>query len=144
MIQIPQIDLNGILPVAGLALIAIMCVVALLLNGLLRSRIALLLTVIAGVVLAGPTLANALTNIVWALVPLGVVLVAGGVVVLWLLNRNPELMALARDIVPRKEPQQSPPLELPPASNAVVINQPQAAPRRSQTVVIHDRDRWGF
>lgn len=151
MIQLPQIDINGILPVAGLALIAVVCVIALLLHGLLRSRLALLLAVVAGVVLAGPALANALTSIVWALVPLGVVLIVGGVIVLWLMNRNPELMALARDVLPRKVPPATPtPLELPAPSSAVVINQPQdssaTAPRRTvRTIVSNDAgDRWGF
>ena len=148
MIQFPQIDLGSVLSIAGLAAIAIACAAALLLHGLLHSRIALLIAVVIGIVVAGPTLANALTNIVWALVPLGMVLIAGVVVVLWLLHRNPELLALARDVVPSK-PQQAapPPLELPAPPSAVVINQkPQTAtPKRThQTVVLNDGDRWGF
>src|SRR5512139_2222592 len=140
MIQLPQIDFNSILPVAGLALIAIACIVALLLYGLLRSRIALLIAVVIGVVLAGPTLAQALMNIVWALVPLGVVVVAGFVAALWLLNRNPELMSLARDVVPRKAQQAEPPLALPEPSNAIIINQPPdsraIAPRRTVSKIV--------
>src|SRR5512137_69716 len=126
MIELPRIDLNG-LPVAGLVVVAVVCVLALLLYGLLRSRIALLVAIVVGVMVAGPTLAQALTNIVWALVPLGVIAIAGIVVVLWLLNRNPELLSLARDIVPRKAlPPAAPPLELQaPPPGAVVINQPQ-------------------
>lgn len=145
MIQFPQIDLNTILPVAGLAAIAVLCVVALLVHSLLRSRIALLIAIVIGVVVAGPTLAGALTNIVWALVPLGVVVVAGIVVVLWLLNRNPELLALARDVVPRKtQTPTQPPLELQtPPPGAVVINQPPQTVRKTTTRII-DGDRWGF
>src|SRR5512139_2433520 len=124
MIQLPQIDLNNILPVAGLTLIAVDCIAALLLHGLLRSRIALLIAVVIGVVLAGPTLAQALTNIVWALVPLGIVVIIGIVASLLVLSRNAELMALARDVVPRKAQQADPPLALPEPSNAIVINQP--------------------
>lgn len=148
MIQLPQLDLNAILPVAGLALIAALCVVALLIHGLLSSRVALLIAVVIGVVVAGPTLAGALTSIVWALVPLGIVVVAGIVVVLWLLNRNPELLSLARDVVPHKAPPAQPPLELPAPPSAVVINQPReasATPQRSRTTVLRgDGDRWGF
>jgi hypothetical protein len=147
MVQLPQIDVNSILPVAGLALIAVICIMALLLHGLLRSRIALLIAVIIGVVLAGPALAGALTSIVWALVPLGVVLVIGVVVVLWLLNRSPDLMSLARDVVPHKAPPAVAPLELHAPSSTVVVNQPRemtvAPPARSKTVVLHE-DRWGF
>ena len=149
MFQLPQIDFNGILPVAGLALIAVLCILALLVSVLLRSRIALLIAIVVGVVVAGPTLANALMNVVWALVPLGLVLVAGLVAVLWLMQRNPELLSLARDVIPRKaQTPVTPPLELQEPNSAVVINQPPATstatPRRSQTVVIRDGDRWGF
>ena len=145
MIQLPQIDPNTILPVAILAAIAVLCIAALLIHGILRSRIALLIAVVIGVVVAGPTLANALTNIVWALVPLGVVVVSGVVVVTWLLNRNPELLSLARDVVPHKSQlPATPPLELPAPPSAVVINQPrQATPRKTETKII-DGDRWGL
>jgi hypothetical protein len=50
----------------GLAAIAVVCIVALLISALLRSRIALLLAVVVGVVAAGPALANSLVNVVWA------------------------------------------------------------------------------
>jgi hypothetical protein len=148
MIQLP--DLSNLLPVAGLAAIAVVCIAALLLRSLLHSRVAMLIAVVAGIVIAGPALAGALTSIVWALVPLGVVVVAGIVVVLWLLHRNPELLSLARDVVPRKAPPaQQMPLELPAPSSAVVINQPRettaATPQRARTAVLRgDGDRWGF
>ena len=149
MLQLPQIDLNSLLPVAGLALIAVLCIAALLLVVILRSRIALLIAVVIGVVVAGPTLAGVLVNLVWAIVPLGIVLVTGIVVVLWLLHRNPELLSLARDVVPRKtQTTATPPLELQapavqPPPGAVVINQPQQTARKMTTRII-DGDRWGF
>lgn len=142
MFQLSSIDLNSILPIAGLVLIAVVCIGALLVSALLRSRIALLIAVVIGVVVAGPALAGALTNIVWALVPLGVVIVVGVVAGLWVVSRNPDLMALARDVVPKRQEQGQPP---------VIIDQLQA-PRttvqhptvRRSVTVDRDRDTWGF
>jgi hypothetical protein len=147
--NLPSIDLSTILPVVGLAAIAVLCGLALIVHGLLRSRIALLIAVVIGVVVTGPTLAGALVNVVWALVPLGVVAIAGIVTVMWLLNRNPELLSLARDVVPHRAETPAKPLELQaPPTGAVVINQPRettATPQRSRTVVLRgDGDRWGF
>jgi hypothetical protein len=145
MIQLPQIDFVPLLPVAGLALIAIVCVIALLISALLRSRLALLLAVVVGVVRHWRMRSRC-----HMLVPLGVVLIAGGVVVLWLLQRNPELMSLARDVVPRKASQVTQqPLELPAPNSSIVINQPHdssaTTPRRTRTIVSNEaEDRWGF
>src|SRR5512136_2606636 len=116
----PNIDLNAIAPVAGLAAIAAICIVALLfrsllhlLRGLLNSRIALVIAIVAGVAISGPTLAAALSGIIWALIPLALVLAGIIVAVLVLLSRNPELIDLARDLIPHKaEPPAQPPLEL--------------------------------
>jgi hypothetical protein len=154
-VQLPEINLNGLLPVAGLALIAVLCIAALLVRSLLHSRIALLIAVVAGVVAAGPTLAFALTQIVGALVPLGVVVVIGGVAVVWLLNRNPELMALVRDVVPRKETPTSPPTPLlmpgktpgtygGEGSRTIVIDQPREQNVRRLPVPRDQGDKWGF
>jgi hypothetical protein len=146
-IQLPAIDMSGLLPVAGLALIAVGCIAALLVRSLFHSHAALIAAVMIGVAATGPALAAAIASIVGALVPLAAVLVGGAVAVLYLLGRNPELMALARDVAPRKTPLAAPPLELaPPQDSAIVINQSEtSAPRRalSQTTIIDD-DRWGF
>jgi hypothetical protein len=150
MIQIPQIDLGPIVPVLGLAAIAVMCILALIAVVLLRSRIALLIAVVIGVVVAGPALAGALVNIVWALVPLGVVVIAGILAGLWVLSRNPDLLALVRDFVPRKAAppaQVQPPLALTNSASRAVIDQPAQAIAPRQTVhktTSIDRDRWGF
>lgn len=148
MLQLPQIDLNGLLPIAGLAAIAVAIIAALLLRSLLHSRLALLIAIVAGVVLAGPALAGSIASIIWALVPLAIVLAGGMVMVLWLLHRNPELLSIARDIVPRRAPD-TPPLALPaaPRTDTVVINQPAAVQQpasRSKTLVSTDGERWGF
>jgi hypothetical protein len=146
-VQLPEINLNGLLPIAALALIAGFCIIALLVRSVLHSRIALLIAVVIGVMAAGPTLANSAAAIVGALVPLGVVLVVGGVTVVWLLQRNPELMSLVRDLVPRRSALSTPPTENSSGTAITVIDQ-AGAPRQTvrivRTSVNQDADRWGF
>jgi hypothetical protein len=147
-LQLPDINLNGLLPIAALALIAGFCIIALLVRSVLHSRIALLIAVVIGVMAAGPTLANAAAAIVGALVPLGVVLIVGGVTLVWLLQRNPELMSLVRDLVPRRStttinaPQDMPQIE---QSKTMVIDQ-LPAPRQTvkRTVSRGGTDDWGL
>jgi hypothetical protein len=146
-VQLPDINLNGILPIAALALIAGFCIIALLVRSVLHSRIALLIAVVIGVMAAGPTLANAAAAIVGALVPLGVVLIVGGVTVVWLLQRNPELMSLVRDLVPRRSTTLSTPPDVQQIeqSKTMVIDQlpaPRQAVRR--TVNRSNTDDWGL
>lgn len=151
MFQLPQVNLNDVLPIAGLALVAVLCVAALLVRSILHSRIALLIAVVVGVVVAGPALAIALTNIVWALVPLGVVIVVGVVAGLWVVSRNPEMIALVRDVAPRRMTYTTPPQPLLlEQGKGVVIDQPQGAGKpqavqvRKSVTVNQDVDGWGF
>jgi hypothetical protein len=102
MIEMPRIDLSDVLPIVGLALIAVVCVAALLVRSLLHSRVALLIAVVIGMVVAGPTLAYALAQIVGALVPLLIVACLSAVGILYLVQRNPELLAVVRDVATRK------------------------------------------
>ncbi len=141
-VQMPAINLNGIIPTIALAL---------LLRSILHSRVALLIAVVAGIVLAGPALAFALERIVGALVPLGMVLIVGGVIAIWLLQRNSELMSLVKDVLTRKST-----ITLPSQTGqqngnngkTVIIDQ---LPAQRQTVPVvrrarvdQDADRWGF
>ena len=151
-VQLPEINLNGIIPTLALALIAAVCIVALLVRSLLHSRVALLIAVVGGVILAGPTLALALERMVGALVPLGVVLIIGGVTTLWLLQRNPELMSLVREALPGRSPLVTPPPstigENGNGSASTVIDQPGTPRQTVQTArsmqTKPDADRWGF
>jgi hypothetical protein len=102
-ISLPPIDLSEVMPVAGLILVVVLIGVFLLVRTLLNSRVALLIAVVIGVMAAGPALANAAAAIVGAIVPLGIVLVAGFIGSLFLLNRNPELMSLVRDMLHRPQ-----------------------------------------
>lgn len=143
MIEMPKIDLSGIVPVAALGLIAVVCIVVLLVHSILRSRIALLIAVVIGVAAAGPTIAFALAQIVGALVPLGIVVVIGGVAGVWLLQRNPELMALVRDVVPRRIPPSPQPSPLKGEGGRTVVIDQLPAPRQSERRR-QDGDKWGF
>ncbi len=142
----PQIDLNALAPIAGLAAIAVVCIGALLVHSLIRSRIALLIAIVAGVALAGPALLAALIGIVYALIPLALVLAGAALGLIFLLGRNPDLISLARDLMPRPAPP-----ELPEPPETLVISPAQrpglAAPRPAapkQKITIIDGDRWGF
>lgn len=155
-IQLP--DISGILPIAGLALVAVVCSVALILRSLLHSRVAMVIAVIVGVVAAGPALAFALAQIVGALVPLGVVAIIGVVVTMYLVQRNPELMSVVRDVVPRRPVMPPSPLPSPwkgEGGKTVVIDQPSAkgshigAPQPDRRVTVRRSaprrggDTWG-
>jgi hypothetical protein len=146
-VQLPDINLSGLLPVAGLAVIAVACIAALLLRSVLHSRVALLIAVVGGIVIAGPTLTFGMAQIVGALAPLAIVALIAGVSGLWLVQRNPTLLGIARDLVPpRGTPAQPPPPEQ--GSGIVVIDQPKATPARLParrvTIVDPDKDNWGF
>lgn len=152
-IQLPEINLNGVLPIVGLALIAVLCIVALVLRSLLHSRVAMVIAVIVGVVVAGPTLAFALAQIVGALVPLFVVAIVGVVGVVWMVQRNPDLMSVVRDVVPRRS---ATPKIAPQDAKTVVIDQLDSrqqqhagmtvAPRQpvKRTVQRGGMDDWGL
>ena len=144
-VQLPDIDLSGIVPVIGLVLVVVLIGVFLMARSLLHSRIALWIAVVIGVVAAGPTLANAAVQMVGALVPLAIAVMVSGMTVLWLLNRNPELMALVRDVIPRRpQPDQGE------GGRTVVIDQPQQTARRLSAPTAQSAtpkrggDRWGF
>ena len=144
-VQLPNLDLSGFLPVAGPVLVVVLIGVFLLVRSLLNSRIALLIAVVIGVVAAGPSLANAVAAIVGALVPLGIVLVAGFVGSLFLLNRNfAQVMNLVREVFPRKQELSQP---LPPATdrNAIrVVDQaPQVTRVRQIAAPKQPGDTWG-
>jgi predicted permease len=139
-IQLPEINLNGILPIAGLALIAVLCIIALLVRILLHSRVALLIAVILGVVAAGPTLAFSLEQIVGELVPCVIVFIIGGVTLVYLMHRNPELLSMVRDMVPRRSTTIAPTVidQLP----APKLTAPRTTVKR--TVQRGGMDDWGL
>jgi hypothetical protein len=71
------------------------------------------------------------------------VLVAGFVGSLFLLNRNPELMSLVRDVFPRKQDLNQP---LPPATdrNPIIVDQaPQVTRVRQIAAPKQGGDTWG-
>jgi len=142
-IQMPQIDVQGLLPVAGLVVIALAAAIAIVLWMALRSKVAMVIAVVVGVIVAGPMLVQAIGSIVSALVPMAVVLVAGVIGLVIVLGRNPEVTDLLRNLRP------APRVDTPP----MMIDQPktlQLNPGDGARVVIRKKvdqdvlDDWGF
>jgi len=140
------IDLNTILPVAGLAAIAIVVIVVLLVRTVLHSRLALVIAIIIGVVAAGPVLGGLL---VAALNIVAVALIVGAgatIAVLLIIRSHPDLLALARDalsLLPRQQPPGLPPIpssiEAPRPNAIQIIDQPRRITHRNS-----GGSDWGF
>jgi hypothetical protein len=144
---IPNIDLSSIVPIAALAAIAAVCVIALLLRSLLNSRIALLIAVVAGVVIAGPTLGGAFAAIFNSLAIVLIVCAGATLAALLIIRSHPDLRDLARDalaLVPRPSALVTPP---PSQTGEVgrglitIIDQPQTTPRTHR---VNGGSDWGF
>lgn len=149
MIQLPQIDLNSVLPVAGLAAIAIVVIIALLLYTILHSRLALLLAIVAGIVVAGPALGAVLTNIINTFAVVLIVGAACAVGVLLIIRSHPDLLDMSREalsLLPRKTSEPPTTLMIPPAntsSRAIIVDHP--SPRqRTVSRQTTDGSDWGF
>lgn len=99
-IQMPQIDVQGLLPVAGLVVIALAAVIGIVLWVALRSKVAMVVAVVIGVIAAGPMLVQAVGSIVSALVPLVLIGVAGVIGLVVVLQRSPDVVDLVRDLRP--------------------------------------------
>lgn len=129
----PRIDLTGALPITVLALIAIMCIVALLVRTFLRSRAAGVIAVVICLIVVGPVLTGSLAGIINALVPLGVLAIVAWVVVMWMLHRDPALRDLWRECVAviGKRPAEPPP---------TIIDQPKAVTARRRRLSVKDRN----
>ncbi len=144
-IQLPQIDLQGLLPMAGLVVIALAAVGGIVLWVALRSKVAMVVAIVIGVIAAGPMLVQAVGSIVSALVPLVLIGVVGTIGMALVLARNPDLTDLVRDFRPQ-----------PPASierPRIVIDQPPSLslpggqPTRVVTKRTVDQDTlrdWGW
>lgn len=107
-IQMPQIDVQGILPVAGLVVIALAAVIGIVLWVALRSKVAMVVAVVIGVIAAGPMLVQAVGSIVSALVPLALICVAGVIGLVVALQRSPDVVELVRDLRPQNQIDQPP------------------------------------
>lgn len=107
-IQMPQIDVQGILPVAGLVVIALAAVIGIVLWVALRSKVAMVVAVVVGVIAAGPMLVQAVGSIVSALVPLVLIVVAGVIGLVVALQRSPDVVDLVRDLRPQYQIEQPP------------------------------------
>lgn len=145
---LPAIDLNTIAPVAGLAAIAVVIILALLLRAMLHSRIALVIAIVIGIIAAGPALGAIASHIIGTLAIVVIVMAIAGIAALLIIRSHPDLLALAHEtlsLLPHKaSPEQAPPLALPPAADRptsiTVIDQPPA--RR----IVHRNSGsdWGF
>jgi hypothetical protein len=146
---IPNIDLSSIVPIAALAAIAAVCIIALLLRSLLHSRIALLIAVVAGVVIAGPTLGGTFAAIFNSLAIVLIVCAGATLAALLIIRSHPDLRDLARDalsLVPRQSAIVTPPLSQTGEvgrGSITVIDQPQTTPR-TRTHRVNGGSDWGF
>jgi uncharacterized protein YacL len=148
MIEMPKIDVSGLLPVAGLVLVVVLVGLFLVVRSLLNSRVAMLIAVVIGIVATGPTLAQAATAIVGTLVPLFVAAIVGGVTLVFMVQRNPELMSLVRDLVTRRSTTSlsTPPVQRPVESSRTMVIDQLPAPRSAtkRTVTRGGTDDWGL
>lgn len=144
---LPQIDLNTVMPVLGLAAIAIVVIVALLLRTVLHSRLALLIAIVLGVIIAGPALGGILAAIVNTLAVMLVIVSLAVIAVLLIIRSHPDLLTLAHNallLLPRQPMPSAPPNMLPARTETPPDSIALVEPSRRKIARRTGGDEWGF
>jgi hypothetical protein len=145
MSLLSSLDLASIVPLVALAALAVFVGLVLLLRVVLHSRAVVPVTIVVGVVLAGPALGGALAAIVNSLVIAIIVCAGATIAALLILRSHPDLREIARDalsLLPRRSAITPPPVAENQQNAITVIDQP-AIVRRVTRHNDAGKD-WGF
>ncbi len=102
-IQWPQIDVLGLAPVIGLVVIAVVALVVIVAVLALRSKVAVVITLVLGAAVIAPVIGPVVNALIGAVVPLALILVGGLIVLAVLIARSPDLADVVRDLRPQPQ-----------------------------------------